>query len=231
MIVIASRSSGNVVPGAGSGLSPSQGPPRRCTAPMVAIRSTILTRSRPSTCHVRVIRPGPARQRGSAARKSTHPTSEQSSHDKPAPRTTPIGAKEKRARPLREGERSGLTGPVARNAGENRTDRRYGTRHVPRTHSPPAGVERRSNDSGDHAGPNPGRAPTVRRSRRPSGHRGGWGFRRPGPGVVDDGRERHDLDSAAEDVVVPLADRASDDGEGVQVRRRPAKRVVPAGRG
>ena len=29
----------------------------------------------------------------SAARKSTHPTSEQSSHDRPAPRTTPIGAK------------------------------------------------------------------------------------------------------------------------------------------
>ncbi len=45
------------------------------------------------------------------------------------------------------------------------------------------------------------------------GRGGWWSFFRPGPGVVDDGREQCDLDGAAEDVVVPLPDRASDDGE------------------
>src|SRR3990170_984855 len=63
------------------------------------------------------------------------------------------------------------------------------------------------------------RAPEGRRPRGgrglASGHRGRSGFRRPGPGVVDDRREQHDLDGAAEDVVVPLADRPSDDREGI----------------
>src|SRR3990172_6361437 len=55
----------------------------------------------------------------------------------------------------------------------------------------------------------------LRPGRLASGHRGRSGFRRPGPGLVDDRREQHDLDGAAEEVVVPLADRPSDDGEGI----------------
>jgi len=67
-------------------------PPRRCTAPMVAIRSTILTRSRPSTCHVRVIRARAGSAAWECGTEIHTPDERESSHDKPAPRTTPIGA-------------------------------------------------------------------------------------------------------------------------------------------